>query len=102
MTDNMLVGPGLNIDFDAYFNRIEYSGSRRPTAETLRDLHVAHATHIPFENVDVMLREPQVPVHPKVARDLGVRWAHERTRYGVHGRQATWESYIRSYIEHYG
>jgi hypothetical protein len=54
------------------------------------------------ENVDVMLREPQVPVHPKVARDLSVRWARERTRYGVHGRQVTWESYIRSYIAHYG
>jgi hypothetical protein len=54
------------------------------------------------ENVDVMLREPQVPVHPKVARDLGVRWADEKTRYGVHGRDVTWESYIRSYIEHYG
>ena len=54
------------------------------------------------EKVDVMLREPQVPVHPKVARDLGVRWANEKTRYGVHGRNVTWEAYIRSYIEHYG
>jgi hypothetical protein len=54
------------------------------------------------EKVDVMLREPQVPVHPKVARDLGVRWAYEKTRYGVHGRNVTWETYIRSYIEHYG
>jgi hypothetical protein len=54
------------------------------------------------EKVDVMLREPQVPVHPKVARDLGVRWANEKTRYGVHGRNVTWEAYIRSYIAHYG
>jgi N-hydroxyarylamine O-acetyltransferase len=58
MTDNMLVGPGLNVDFNAYFDRIEYSGGRQPTVETLRDLHVAHATHIPFENLDVMLRRP--------------------------------------------
>ena len=54
------------------------------------------------ESADVMLREPQIPVHPKVARDLGVRWAGERTRYIMHGREVTWESYIRSYIEHYG
>ena len=54
------------------------------------------------EGVDVMLREPQVPVHPKVARDLGVRWADERTRYLVHGREVRWQNYIRSYIEHYG
>jgi N-hydroxyarylamine O-acetyltransferase len=58
MIDNMLVGPGLNLDFGAYFDRIEYCGGRQPTAETLRDLHVAHATHIPFENLDVMLRRP--------------------------------------------
>ncbi|HEY4469686.1 MAG TPA: WcbI family polysaccharide biosynthesis putative acetyltransferase [Stellaceae bacterium] len=54
------------------------------------------------DKADVMLRQPQVPVHPKVARELGVRWAHEKTQYGVHGRKVTWETYIRSYIEHYG
>ena len=54
------------------------------------------------ESVDPSLRSPQVPVHPKVARDLGVKWADERTRYLNRGRQVTWESYIRSYIEHYG
>src|SRR5258708_6927188 len=58
MIDDMLVGPGLNFDFNAYFARIEYSGDRQPTAGTLRDLHVAHATHITFENLDVMLRQP--------------------------------------------
>jgi N-hydroxyarylamine O-acetyltransferase len=58
MTDKLLVGPGLDIDFDAYFDRIEYRGDRQPTAQTLRDLHIAHATHIPFENLDVMLRRP--------------------------------------------
>jgi hypothetical protein len=54
------------------------------------------------ENVDRMLCEPQVPVHPKVAREFGVRWASEKTRYIVHGREVTWEAYVRSYIEHYG
>jgi hypothetical protein len=48
------------------------------------------------------LRRLQVPVHPKVARALGVAWAHERTRYSYAGRMITWEEYIRSYIDHYG
>ncbi len=54
------------------------------------------------ESSDAGLRNPQVPVHPKVARDLGVRWADEKTRYLNHGREITWERYIRRYIEHYG
>jgi Polysaccharide biosynthesis enzyme WcbI len=53
-------------------------------------------------SLDRELRNPQVPVHPKVARDLGVRWADERTRYLNHGRAVTWEDYVRSYIAHYG
>jgi hypothetical protein len=54
------------------------------------------------EGYDVLLRNPQVPVHPKVAADLGIGWADERTRYLSRGREVTWETYIRSYIEHYG
>ena len=54
------------------------------------------------ETYDASLRNPQIPVHPKVARDLGIRWADEGTRYLNRGLEVTWESYIRSYIEHYG
>lgn len=54
------------------------------------------------EGIDAVLRNPQVPVHPKVARDLGVKWAEEKTRYLNRGREITWETYIRRYIEHYG
>lgn len=54
------------------------------------------------ESIDASLRNPQVPVHPGVARELGVAWADERTRYLYHGIETTWESYIRRYIEHYG
>jgi hypothetical protein len=54
------------------------------------------------ESVDGSLRNPQVPVHPKVARDLGVKWVHDGTRYLNRGRELTWEAYVRSYIEHYG
>jgi len=38
-----------------YLERIGYSGPLAPTPQTLRDLHLAHATHIPFENIDVLL-----------------------------------------------
>jgi hypothetical protein len=54
------------------------------------------------QKADMAMRDPQVPVHPKVARDLGVSWADEHTRYLSHGREVTWEAYIRRYIEHYG
>ena len=54
------------------------------------------------ESYDTSLRNPQVPVHPKVARDLGVQWVDEKTRYVNRGLDVTWESYVRSYIEHYG
>jgi hypothetical protein len=54
------------------------------------------------QSIDDSLRNPQVPVHPMVARELGVKWAGGRTRYIDHGREVTWETYIRGYIEHYG
>jgi N-hydroxyarylamine O-acetyltransferase len=48
----------MPFDLEAYFVRIEYSGGRSPTLETLKGLHLAHATHIPFENLDVLLGRP--------------------------------------------
>lgn len=48
------------------------------------------------------LERLQIPVHPKVARMLGVTWADERTRYAYRGEQITWEQYIRNYIAYYG
>ncbi len=38
-----------------YFRRIEYDGDTRPTLSTLRALCLAHVTHIPFENLDILL-----------------------------------------------
>jgi N-hydroxyarylamine O-acetyltransferase len=45
-------------DLDAYCRRIGYAGDRRPTAAVLEALHLAHATHIPFENLDILLGRP--------------------------------------------
>ena len=46
------------IDLDDYFRRIGYGGSRAPTLETLRALHLRHALTIPFENLGPFLRRP--------------------------------------------
>jgi hypothetical protein len=48
------------------------------------------------------LHRLQVPVHPKVAKALGVKWATESTKYLYGGERITWETYVRRYIEHYG
>ena len=48
------------MEIDAYLTRIGYSGSREPTAETLRQLHRAHLFAVPFENFDILLGHPIV------------------------------------------
>jgi N-hydroxyarylamine O-acetyltransferase len=45
---------------DAYLQRINYSGSLEPTAETLRALQVAHLLAVPFENLSIHAGEPIV------------------------------------------
>jgi N-hydroxyarylamine O-acetyltransferase len=43
------------VNVSAYLARIGFSGSARPTSDTLRDLHVAHMRTVPFENLDISL-----------------------------------------------
>lgn len=38
---------------DLYFKRIQYSQSPIANLQTLRDLHLLHLQHIPYENIDV-------------------------------------------------
>jgi N-hydroxyarylamine O-acetyltransferase len=47
-----------DLDLDAYLARIGYEGTVTPTLATLEALQAAHATHIPFENVDVIVGRP--------------------------------------------
>ena len=49
--------PG-GLDLEAYLERIGYSGSLRPDRAVLEAMHLAHATHIPFENLDILLKRP--------------------------------------------
>jgi N-hydroxyarylamine O-acetyltransferase len=46
------------LDLDRYLRRIGYDGERAATVANLQALHLAHATHIPFENLDVRLGLP--------------------------------------------
>src|SRR5262245_46547822 len=46
------------IDLPAYLARIGYWGSATVDLASLQALHLAHATHIPFENVDVLMGLP--------------------------------------------
>ena len=48
------------MDITAYLERINYRGSRTPSAETLRNLQVAHLLSVPFENLSIHTHEPIV------------------------------------------
>jgi N-hydroxyarylamine O-acetyltransferase len=54
----MLYPDLVPLDVDAYLTRTGYAGSVAPTAEVLGGLHLAHATHVPFENLDVYAGRP--------------------------------------------
>ncbi len=45
-------------DLAAYLARVGYAGPLAPAPEVLQALHLAHATHIPFENLDILLGRP--------------------------------------------
>lgn len=46
------------LDLAAYLERIGYSGELAPSLATLRALHLAHASRIAFENIDVLQKLP--------------------------------------------
>lgn len=45
-------------DLRAYLERIGHHGGLDPTVDTLRAVHAAHATTVPFENLDIQLGRP--------------------------------------------
>lgn len=46
------------LDLDAYLARVGHSGPRAPERGVLEALHAAHASRVPFENLDVRLGRP--------------------------------------------
>lgn len=59
-------------DLEAYLARIglAHEPGLSPTIETLQALHVAHRTHIPFENLDVLLGRPIALDLPSLTKKL--------------------------------
>lgn len=47
-----------DLDLDAYLQRIGFGGETTPRLDTLCGLHFAHATAIPFENLDIQMGLP--------------------------------------------
>jgi N-hydroxyarylamine O-acetyltransferase len=72
------------VDLTAYLERIAYAGDRSPSRATLDALHLAHATHIPFENLDILLGRP-IRLDPdslqaKLVRDRRGGYCFEQNR----------------------
>ena len=53
-----ITDPPVAFDLAAYLRRIDYGGPIEMSLAALRALHLAHATHIPFENLDILLGRP--------------------------------------------
>lgn len=47
-----------SLELVGYLGRIGFRGRLNPSAASLAELHQAHATHIPFENLDVLAGRP--------------------------------------------
>jgi N-hydroxyarylamine O-acetyltransferase len=48
------------LNIKAYLKRLNYHGSLAPSAETLRELQLAHLLAVPFENLSIHAKEPVV------------------------------------------
>ena len=55
--ESLIVAVIPEMDIKAYLERIKYRGSLTPTAETLRNLQVAHLSAVPFENLSIQARQ---------------------------------------------
>jgi N-hydroxyarylamine O-acetyltransferase len=65
-----------NSFLDHYFTRIKYAQSPAVNLETLRDLHLLHLHHIPYENIDVFCHQavkldPETLIQKMLLRQRG-------------------------------
>lgn len=66
------------LDLPGYLRRIGYAGELSPSRATLDALHLAHATSIPFENLDILLG---IPIRLDLASLQAKLVAHRRGGY---------------------
>ena len=64
------VGDG---ELRAYLHRVGHSQPDAADAAVLQSLHLAHASHIPFENLDIFLKQPIAIDLPSLVDKLVVR-----------------------------
>ena len=57
-TESRAAEPRSELDLAAYLKRVGLASIPPATTAGLAVLHLAHATHIPFENIDVLLGKP--------------------------------------------
>ncbi len=80
---------GKPLDLDAYLERINYTGPRTPTYNTLAGILQAHIASIPFESFDVLLGRPirldSEGLHAKIvtARRGGYCFEHASLMYAA-------------------
>ena len=77
-----------DIDLDAYFARIAYAGPTQPSLAVLQALHGAHHGAIPYENIDLLLRQPVgldvVTLHTKMILSQRGGYCFEQNIYFQH------------------
>ena len=56
----------------------------------------------PIDNRMELVERIQVPIHPIVARTLGLEWVASETVHVFGDQLLTWEQYIRRYIDRFG
>ncbi len=60
-------------NLDAYFERINYKDGTEASADTLRNIHIAHTLTVPFENLDVFYKRPilldEASLYKKIVAD---------------------------------
>ena len=61
---------GASFDLDAYLRRIDYTGDRTATLQTLQAIAVRHPRSIPFESLDALLGVPIELDAPSLQRKL--------------------------------
>lgn len=71
----------MTLSLDAYLSRIQYTGPRTVTADTLRQLHRAHLLAIPYENLDIHLGRPLTldltHIYQKLVEEQRGGWCYE-------------------------
>ena len=64
----------MQLDIDAYLQRIDYHGDRSPTLETLRALHRAHLLSVPFENLNIGQGWPILTTEQVLFQKIGAQF----------------------------